>query len=50
MIGVPSFFNKLQRDVTIEAAKKTRFEDIKLIQKSLAAAITYGYYLKELDK
>ena len=46
MIGVPSHFNNLQKDVTIKVAKIAGFEEIKLINEPTAAAITYVDIIK----
>ncbi len=50
MITVPTHFNSLQRDGTIEAGKITEFEDIKLLNESTAAANVYGYIIKTLKE
>ena len=46
VIGVPSHFNNLQKDVTIKVAKIAGFEEIKLINEPTAAAITYVDIIK----
>ena len=42
VITVPAHFNDLQRQATIEAAKKAELEVIQLINEPTAAAIAYG--------
>ena len=42
MKGVPAHFNNIQRDATIKVAKIGGFEDIKLINEPISAAIDYG--------
>ena len=46
VITVPAHFNNLQRQATIEAAKKAGLEIIKLINEPTAAAIAYGDIIK----
>ena len=43
VITVPAHFNNLQREETIEAAKKAGLEVYKIINEPTAAAIAYGY-------
>ena len=46
VITVPAHFNNLQREATIEAAKKAGLEVYKLINEPTAAAIAYGDIIK----
>ena len=41
VIGVPAYFNKLQREATIKTAEKAGFEDFKLINEPTDAVIEY---------
>ena len=49
IIAVPAYFNERQRVATVNAGKIAGFNDIKLIDEPIAAAITYAYN-KTLNK
>jgi len=49
VISVPAYFNAIQREATIEAAKLVGFEKVNLISEPTAAAIAYGIHRKQED-